>query len=138
MATAKHSSRNNSGRIAGALACLEALRAIERAANDFNPGETAASFYAARQADVDAFVDALGPMSPELRGAVEAIAEYIHINLTDGTPNTNPEGWLPVSAMLDSERIAMVEHLDAEHEADDLAIKNARKVVSIADWVATV
>ncbi|MBI5898991.1 MAG: hypothetical protein HZB40_07185 [Rhodocyclales bacterium] len=59
------------------------------------------------------------------------------MSISSGTPNLEPGGWLPLSAMTDAERQAMVEQFDAEHAADEATIESARKVVSIADRLAT-
>lgn len=126
------------GRIAGAQKCLDALRRHEQSAGaGDHPGDTAAEYYAQRLSDARAFVAALGPLTPEQEGAVAVLAEYIHMNLTTGTPNLAPGGWTPLAARTEVDRQAMVEQLDAEAAADNAAMeqrqKASRKVVSIAD-----
>lgn len=141
MATSKNTSTTEAAHIAGAQKCLDALRRLEQAAEAGDTGDTAAEYYAQRLSDARALVAALGPMTPEQEGAIAVLAEYIHMNLTTGTPNLAPGGWIPLSAMTDTDRQAKVEQLDAEHAADNAAIeqrqKASRKVVSIADRMAT-
>ncbi len=141
MATSKNTSTTEAGRIAGAQKCLDALRMLEQAAEVGDPGDTAAEYYAQRLSDARALVVAIGPMTPEQEGAISVLAEYIHMNLTTGVPNLAPGGWTPLAARTEAERQAMVEQLDAEFAADNAAMeqrqKAARKVVSIADRMAT-
>ncbi len=124
-------------RIAGALKCMDALLKLEHDATHAvewaGSEQTAAEYYDQRLSDARALVAALGPMTPEQEGAIAVLAEYIHMSITSGQPTLESDGWIPLSAMTDKARQAMVEQLDAEHEADNAAIAAARKVVSIAD-----
>ncbi len=135
MAASKNSSAdcNQSARIAGALKCLDALRKLERAAESDNLDQTASDFYAQNLSDARALVAALGPMSPELEGAIAALAEYIHNNIVSGTPNLEPDGWIPMSAMTDEERQAMVDSCEAEHAADEAEFGTPRNVIQMAE-----
>ncbi len=134
MATRKNNS-NESARIAGAQMGLAALRKLERESEADIHAESAAEYSEQRLSAVRAFVAGLGPMTPEQEGAIAVLVEYIHADLSGGTPNLAPDGWIPLSAMTAAERQAEVERMDAEHAADELTIETARKVVSIADWI---
>lgn len=101
MATSKITSTEQS-RIVGARKCIDALRRLEQSAESDVAEDTAAEFYAQRLADARSLVAALGPMTPEQEGAVAALAEYIHMSLSSGTPNLEPDGWLPLSAMTEA------------------------------------
>lgn len=107
-------------RIAGAQTCLDALRRLEQAAEAGDPGDTAAEYYAQRLSDARALVAAIGPMTPEQEGAIAVLAEYIHMNLTTGTPNLAPGGWIPLSAMTDTGRREQANTSDVKsHQATD-------------------
>ena len=100
-----------------------------------DPGDTAAEYYAQRLSDARAFVAALGPMTPEQEGAIAVLIEFIALEFAGSTANLVPGGWTPLSAMTEEDRQAMIERLDAEHEADDLAIQAARKVISLSERI---
>lgn len=106
-------------RIAGALACFEALRTLEKAAERFDLDETAEEHFAKCLTDSCAFVAALGPMTPEQEGAVTALAEYVHMGFTTGEPNLDPGGWVPMVTMTEAERQAMIERTAAEQAAEN-------------------
>jgi len=61
------------------------------------------------------------------------LAEYIHNDIVSGTPNLAPGGWIPMSAMTDEERQAMVDEVEAEHAADEAEFGTPRNVISMAD-----
>lgn len=118
-------------RIAGALKGLDALRQMQQSAENDEPDDTSAKFYAQVQANVQAMVAAIGPMTPEQEGAFAVLAEYIHSEISGITPSIElGSWWLPQSAMTDEERLAMV----AEAQADrDATFSRQCNVISIAD-----
>lgn len=135
MATANttSSTRNQAARIAGALKGLAALRNMERAAENEDAAETAAEFYAKRQANVQAMVAALGPMTPEQEGTIAVLVEFIALEFAGSTANLTPGGWTPLSAMTTGERQMMINEADAAHEADEAAFCRSRKVISLSE-----
>ena len=122
-------------RIAGALKCLDALRKLDQSADIDNSWQTETEFYAQRLSDSRAMVAALGPMTPEQEGAIAVLAEYIHVSINSGMPDLNPPGvWIPLSAMTDSERQAMIERAEADHAADVASMgEHACTVISMAE-----
>jgi hypothetical protein len=120
-------------RIAGALKGLDALRQLERSAEKISHGATA--FYAQRLTNTRALVAALGPMTPEQEGAVAVLAEYIHSEIDGVVHDISPGNWVPLSAMTEDERQAMVDRIEAENAIED-AVGSAR-VISLAHRVAS-
>lgn len=119
-------------RIAGALKCMDALRKMQQSAENDERDDTSAKFYAQVQANVQAMVTAIGPMTPELEGAFAVLAEYIHSEIKGFTPSIDPGSWwTPLSAMTDEERLAMVAQAQADRDADDAA--GSARVISLAE-----
>lgn len=118
MATSKNTIQQS--RITGALAGLNALRKLEQAAKTIsNIDDTPQQYYDKRLTDTRALVAALGPMSPELKGAIAVLAEYVHMGITTGRPNLEPGGWVPMATMTEAGRQAMIERTDAEQAAEN-------------------
>lgn len=82
-------------RIAGALECIEALKALTHSAENL-PAEAddADSFRGIQRANAERLVSLFGPLTPRQEGAFRALAEYIHYSITTGEPNL--EKWTPV------------------------------------------
>ena len=108
-----------SARIAGALTCLNAMRQLEQSAKKLLRVDTVAEYYAQRLSDTRALVAALGPMAPELEGVIATLAEYIHSEIDGGTPDISPGYWIPLAAMTDDEREAMIDRVESENAAID-------------------
>ncbi len=123
-------------RIAGALKCLAALRQLERSAEEPCRDDTVAAYFSQRLTDTRALVAAFGPMAPEHEGALATLAEYIHSEINGGTPDIAPGYWIPLAAMTETERQAMIERTQAENDAIDAEIESRRKMISLADWAA--
>lgn len=118
-------------RIAGALKCLGALRQLEQSAENPNRDDTFAAYFAQRLTDTRALVAALGRMAPEHEGAIAMLAEYIHSEISGWTPNIAPRYWIPLAAMTDAERWAMIERMEAGNAAEDAA--GSARVISLAE-----
>lgn len=122
-------------RIAGALKCMDALRKFEHDATHAveweGPEQSVSEYFGQRLSDTRALVAALGPMAPELEGAIATLAEYIHSEICGGVPDVSPGHWIPLAAMTDEERQTMIDRMDAENAAVD-AIGSA-DVISLAE-----
>ena len=96
-------------RIAGALACVDQLRALIEATQDFAENCDSAEWHYARQrVACEKFAAAFGPMDPRLEGAMLALAEYIYFNEETGQPNLDHGGWMPMASMTEAERQNLV------------------------------
>ncbi len=105
---------NQAFRIEGATKCIEALRALERSAENL-PGdafEDARAYYAVQSNDAEALVAKFGPMTPLQEGAFRALAEYIHSNITSGPPNLDK--WRPCAGMSPTELNACIAFVNAD------------------------
>jgi len=101
------------GRIDGSLKCMGALRNLERDSLLGELDQSITDFYGQRLTNVSAFVAALGPMSPEMEGIIATMAEYIHSVMTGGTIlDIDPGRWLPLVAMTECERRAMIDRFE--------------------------
>lgn len=110
-------------RIAGALKCMDALRQMKQSAESFissGQDDTVEAYFAQRLSDTRALVAALGPMTPEQEGAIATLAEYIHsAEIDGGPPDVSPGAWLPLAAMTDGERQAIIDLVEAENAEID-------------------
>jgi len=113
------SDADNKARIAGALACLEALRKLDKAAEASlaNCYDTAEECMYQQLNDAQALVAAFGPMTPRQEGAMLTLAEWIHKCITCGEMDFSY--WLPVAAMTKSERQRRIDRANADQAADD-------------------
>jgi hypothetical protein len=108
----------------GALAAIKALKVLAASADDpDNCGEEPADFFSWQHNDAATLADSLGPMPEYLRGAIMALAEYIHLSISTGEPNM--VAWLPVTAMTQAELQREVDRMRAAHmEASTSRISN--------------
>lgn len=95
--------------IQGALDCMKALAALIQSAEDM-PDEIE-PFQDKQLADANSFADNFEPMPPRVRGALVALAEYVHSCESVGTPY--PDKWRPEVSMTPAERQANMEQLKA-------------------------
>ena len=87
----------NIERMAGAKECLAALAKLEESAEKLPPEANDAAVYADIQSlDAEGLVAKFGPLTPRQEGAIMALAEYIHFNITTGRPDLDQ--WLPFAA----------------------------------------
>lgn len=100
----------------GARACLDAMSRLENAtiAREYkgSDDQPIAEYFGDRLSMVREFVANLGPMTPEIEGAVAALAEYVCWNVTSGTPNLDADGWVPMAAMTYAEFARMIESIE--------------------------
>lgn len=95
--------------IQGALDCMKALDTLIKSAEDM-PDEIE-PFQDKQLAVSNSFADNFEPMPPRVRGALVALAEYIHSCESVGTPYLDK--WKPDSAMTHAERMENIEQLKA-------------------------
>ena len=82
----------------GALAVMRALRVLYASAEDVgNCGSRPEDFFLWRFNDAAKLADSLGAMPQFARGAIMALAEFIHYSVHTGEPNL--DCWLPVVGM---------------------------------------
>lgn len=108
----------NEGRRIGALRCFDAMRQLESECEAGVPDDPR-GFFMARYRAAEQIAKAIGPMSPEVEGAIMALAEYMHFGLTTGIANLEPGGWLPGVAMTEGEFEDHVREME-EYQAADI------------------
>lgn len=112
----------------GALACMDSLRRLIAAANDWR-GEGAEDYFTKRHEDAKAFTATFGPAPLHIEGAITALAEYIHFTETTGIPCL--EGWGPFSAKTEDERAERIADMEADMEADRASITAMHNVIPL-------
>jgi len=86
----------------GATAALLAMLKLERIAEKLPAeSETLEGDQNCKAEALKAITDAVGPLQPFQSGFVEAMAEYLMLNITAGLPNLLV--WLPKAAMSNSQ-----------------------------------
>lgn len=86
-------------RIAGAIKALRALHHLNQVTEEEGYHSAYLDFYMQRLARVRAMTDALGPMTPELEGALSVLVEYVCEGLDGGPPDLEFGDWTPLAAM---------------------------------------
>ncbi len=98
---------------AGAMACLEALRAIQKIAEDPNPDRSKAGWWLEKDNAVAVMLRAAGNPGGFMAGFIATLAEYVKDDLS--SVGCYPDGWeKPEAAMTDEEKIASRVRLDEE------------------------
>lgn len=100
---------------AGAMACMEALRIIDRIAAGDKAEMTWEECWQNEDASITAMQHAVGNRGEFMAGFVSVFAEYAYMNISGGEPNLY--GWKPVSSMTDEE--VKNERIRAEKFAND-------------------
>jgi hypothetical protein len=101
----------------GALATMQALRVLYASAENVgNCGNRPEDFYSWRFNDAAKLADSLGAMPPRARGAIIALAEFIHYSVHTGEPNL--DRWLPVVAMTKEQLRREVAGTEEEYRND--------------------
>jgi hypothetical protein len=102
----------------GALACIDAMKIIEQIAGSGNSDWSIDDCFKNQNIAVNAALLAAGDVPKRLQGLISAMAEYIYMCNSAGTPNL--ELWKPEAAMTDDEfrayRLTYIES-DAEIRA---------------------
>jgi len=100
MATKQYTEEDRAEGLAGARACLAALRAIEGVSRALDRPDTAIEEYQqAKKVAADMLLRAVGETSPHTAGFLTALAEYVDFVNLMGTPNLASGGWVPDAAM---------------------------------------
>lgn len=86
-------------RIAGAIKALRALHHLNQVTEEEGYHSAYLDYYMQRLARVRAMTDALGPMTPELEGALSVLVEYVCEGLDGGPPDLEFGDWTPLAAM---------------------------------------
>ena len=117
------------GRIAGAIKTLRALHHLYQVIHEEDYPSADLDFYMQRLARARAVIDQLGPMTPELEGALSVFVEYVCEALDAGTPELGSGEWTPLTAMTQEEIKGYA--LDMEAEADALDAEGRARVISL-------
>jgi hypothetical protein len=102
--TAKQSQSNTEESRAGAMACLNAMRIIQRIENHPDPECSMADWWKDKDAAVTAMLQAAGVQSGFISGFIATLAEYVHMVEFTGAPD--PHEWEPEATMTDEEKAA--------------------------------
>lgn len=121
-------------RIAGAIKALRALQHLDMVTGEEDYPSAYLDFYMQRLSRARAVIDQLGPMTPELKGAVSVFVEYVCEALDAGPPGLGSGDWTPLTAMTQEELKDYA--LDMEAEADALDAESTR-VISLDEWRAS-
>lgn len=98
---------------AGAMACLEALRAIQKIAEGDVPDTTKVGWWYQQDSAVAVMLCAAGNPDGFMAGFIAALAEYVKNELS--SVGYYPDGWeKPEAAMTDEEKIASRSRFDEE------------------------
>ncbi|GEM_PF-4902213 len=101
----------------GALAAMQALRVLYASAEDVgNCGSRPEDFFLWRFNDAAKLADSLGAMPQHVRGAIIALAEFIHYSIHTGEPNL--DRWLPVVAMTKEQLRQEIADTEEEYRND--------------------
>jgi hypothetical protein len=87
---------------AGALACMDALRIIDRIGASDNTENTWEECWQCEDTSIKAMQLAAGNHGEFMAGFVAAFAEYAYMNISGGMPNLYK--WKPLSSMTDEDR----------------------------------
>lgn len=88
-------------RIAGALACMEAMRNVAQLAEHVVPGMTCAESFRDEDTAIAAVLTAAEPLNAFMSGFVGAMAHYVYACNSSGAPDL--ENWRPNTSMTDAE-----------------------------------
>lgn len=88
-------------RIAGALACMEAMRKVAQLADNVAPGMTCAESFRDEDTAIAAVLTAAEPLNAFMSGFVEAMAHYIYE--CNGTGMPDLEVWRPNASITNAE-----------------------------------
>ena len=108
-------STNEEKRRQGALACLAAMRQLEADAAEMP--EEPRPWLMKRYGDAKRLAQTIGPLSPEVEGAIMALAEYMHYWQTTGGANLEPGTWMPVASMTDDQVNEWVDRVESSVDA---------------------
>lgn len=86
---------------AGALACLNAMRIIERISRGNGPELSNEDWWINKEVEVSAMLQAAGVSDGFMAGFVAACAEYVSDVESAGTPNLYR--WKPIASMTEEE-----------------------------------
>jgi hypothetical protein len=101
----------------GALAAMQALGVLVASAeNVSNCGNLPEDFFSWRFDDAAKLADSLGVMPQFARGAIMALAGFIHYSTHTGEPNL--DCWLPVTAMSQEQWRQEVDVMREEYRSD--------------------
>ncbi len=89
---------------AGAIACLNAIRIIERLAKNPDPEVTMEDYWRGKAAAISAMLMAAGEKSEYLTGFIATFAEYVCMVEGGGIPD--PYHWKPEAGMTNEEEAA--------------------------------
>lgn len=103
---------------AGAMACLEALRAIENIANSEGVETTNEEWWRNSDDAVTAMLHAAGVPCGYLAGFIAVFAEYVKTSICLGEPDLSQ--WKPEAAMTADEKVSRREEFDAGVAKDRL------------------
>lgn len=101
----------------GAMACLNAMRIIERIENAPNLDGTIEDYWRDKEAGTTAMLHASGVQSGFLAGFVTSFAEYVSFVESAGTPDLYH--WKPEAAMKDEEKEIHRVSLQSSYDEDE-------------------
>ncbi len=101
----------------GAIACIDAMRIIEQIAESGAGYRTIDDCFNAQRIAISSAILTAGDIPKRAQGVIAAMAEYIYMCNSAGTPNLKQ--WRPEAAMTESERAA---HMASYIDADELEI----------------
>ncbi|MBP9159154.1 MAG: hypothetical protein KBF53_15485 [Sphingobium sp.] len=116
-------------RIAGAIRALGTLHRLNQVTGEEDYPSAYLDFYMQRLARARAVIDQLGPMTPELEGALSVFVEYVCEALDAGPPGLGSDDWTPLTAMTQEELKGYA--LNMEAEADALDAERSACVISL-------
>ena len=87
---------------AGAMACVNAMRIIERIENNPMTDCSMEDWWLNKEAEITAMLQAAGVQDGFMAGFVATFAEYVSTVESTGTPN--PHSWKPQTTMTDEEK----------------------------------
>jgi hypothetical protein len=101
----------------GALACIDAMKIIEQIAESGASYKTIGDCFTAQRVAISSAILAAGDIPERAQGVIAAMAEYIYMCNSAGTPNLKQ--WRPEASMTENEKTV---HMASYINADELEI----------------